>query len=142
MDKFYTPRERKEIAELATRKEVLVESGVLPKEHVSRSQRSQGPYQPKIEFRITKQDEEYLQPRLRFTNVTDKQRMNESAMNFDERVGKIYQRFQSSKSRLGKTMRESMDRYYDNTSSGVHLGQSDKKRTHSLHKRPSREEQP
>lgn len=79
--------------ERAERKEILVENGILPREQVSRSQRSQGPYTTKVEFRISKQDEEYLQPRLRFTNITDKQRMSESAMSFGEKVEKIYQRF-------------------------------------------------
>jgi hypothetical protein len=90
---------------------------------------------------VSKQDEEYLQPRLRFSNVTDQQRMRESAMSFDERVGKIYRRFEASKSRLGRTMRESMDRYSDGCSSGVQA-EGDKKRSRSLWRRSPREEQP
>ena len=86
---------------------------------------------------MTKKDEEYLQPHLRFTNITDKQRMNESTMNFRERVGKIYRRFEKSKSKLGKTMRQSMDRYCDESKSGVHLSQSIKNISQSLSKKPS-----
>jgi hypothetical protein len=138
MDKVYTSRERNEINERANRKEILVETGVLPREHVSRSQRSQGPYGPKVEFRVSKQDEEYLQPRLRFTNVTDKQRMNESAMNFDERVEKIYQRFEASKSRLGKSMREGMRMAEDTRNAG----ETKKIRSQSVQRRYSKEEQP
>ena len=39
---------------LATKKEDLVRSGVLESDEISRSQRSQGPFNPKIEFRVTK----------------------------------------------------------------------------------------
>jgi 3-polyprenyl-4-hydroxybenzoate decarboxylase len=110
----------------------------LPREHISRSQRSQGPYGPKIEFRLSKQDEEYLQPRLRFTNVTDKQRMSESAMNFIEKVERIYERFEASKSRLGRTMREDTKRY----EAIRNAGESTKMRSQSLKRRYSREEHP
>ena len=106
----------------------------MQKEHLSRSQRSQGPYGAKISFRVTKKDEEYLQPRLRFSNVTDKQRMNESGTSFDERVDNIYRRFQESKSRLGKTIRQSMERYNDES---IHLSQSNTKKSQSLSKKPS-----
>lgn len=71
MNKHYNERERRERSYLASKKESLVKSGVIPHEHISRSVASQGPYQPKIEFREAKKDHEYLQPRLRYSNITD-----------------------------------------------------------------------
>lgn len=51
MDKYYSERERREIKYLANKKEDLVKSGIIPKEQISRSLASQGPYNPKISFR-------------------------------------------------------------------------------------------
>lgn len=90
MDKYFSERERREIKELSQRKESLVQSKLIPEEQRSRSLRCQGPLNPKIEFRERKKDHEYLQPRLRFTNVTDKQRQNESAFSFDDKFRSLY----------------------------------------------------
>jgi hypothetical protein len=76
MNRFFNERERKEIQLLSEKKEHLVKSNIIPEEQRGRSLRCQGPLNPKIEFRERKKDHEYLQPRLRFTNVTDRQRMN------------------------------------------------------------------
>lgn len=45
---------------------------------------------------------------MRFANITDKQRMSESATNFEERVQKIYKKFSTGKDKLGKMMKSSM----------------------------------
>lgn len=90
MDKIFNERERREIKELSLKKESLVKSKVIPEEQRSRSLRCQGPLNPKIEFRPKKKEEEYLQPRLRFSNVTDRERMNETAMSYDDKFRTLY----------------------------------------------------
>jgi hypothetical protein len=76
MGKIFNERERKEILYLSQKKEALVQSQIIPEEQRSRSLRSQGPLNPKITFRNIRKDNEYLQPRLRFSNITDRQRIN------------------------------------------------------------------
>lgn len=90
MDKYYNERERREIEELAQRKEHLVRSKVIPEEQRSRSLRCQGPLNPKVEFRERKSDHEYLQPRLRFSNITDRERLNETSNSFDDKFQQLY----------------------------------------------------
>jgi hypothetical protein len=67
-----------------------VKSNIIPEAQRSRSLRCQGPLNPKIEFRETKKDHEYLQPRLRFTNITDRERMNETCMSYDDKFHSLY----------------------------------------------------
>ena len=72
--KYFSERERKEMSEQADKSIELVKSNRIPYEFRSRSLRSQGPLNPKHTFRDRKSDHEYFQPRLRYTNVTDKER--------------------------------------------------------------------
>lgn len=90
MDKYFNERERREIQELSQRKEHLVLSKIIPEEQRSRSLRCQGPLNPKIEFRPRKKDHEYLQPRLRFSCITDRERISESALTYDDKFKDLY----------------------------------------------------
>ena len=55
-----------------------------------RSQRSQGPLHPKIEFRSKKKDDEYINPKMKFKHVTDKDRLAESKMPMDDKFKSVY----------------------------------------------------
>lgn len=46
-----------------------------------------------------------MQPRLRYSNVTDLQRMSESEMLFDERLNSIYDKYEKKKLKVGKLSR-------------------------------------
>ncbi len=52
--------------------------------------RSQGPLNPKIEFRVKKNDNEYLNPRMRFKHVTDRERLGEGSMPLDDKFKSVY----------------------------------------------------
>lgn len=91
MDKYYTERERREMSYNANKSRQLVKQEIIPKEQVSRSLRSQGPLNPKHAFRELKTDKHYFQPRMRYTNITDRERMLENSISYDDKFKSVYE---------------------------------------------------
>lgn len=83
MNKFFTERERIEMQLLALKKQHLVDSELIHEFQRGRSLRSQGPLHPKIEFRPKRENHEYLNPKMKFKNVTDKERLTERNMSLN-----------------------------------------------------------
>lgn len=88
--KYFSERERREISYLADKSTELVKSSRIPEELRSRSLRSQGPLNPKHTFRDRKSDNEHFQPRMRYTNITDKDRLMEASVTYDDKFSKLY----------------------------------------------------
>jgi hypothetical protein len=90
MDKYFTERERNEMLEMSQRKQPLVDSNKIHETQRNRSLRSQGPLNPKVEFRAKKTDEEYLNPRIKFRDTKDMERLNASTMPLDDKFKSVY----------------------------------------------------
>ncbi len=75
---------------LSLRKQSLVDSQKIQECQRNRSLRSQGPLNPKVEFRSKKTDEDYLNPRIKFREVSDMERLDVSKAPVNAKFNSVY----------------------------------------------------